>query len=67
MSDMSGYYRNRPTHELKTLRSKKFLRIQKLEREPMTYFTQRELRTQRSLLKQIDAELNCRADQLSFM
>jgi len=67
MYDMSGYYRNKPTSELKTLRSKKFLKIQKLESEPKFWFSERELQTQRSLLKMIDAELNSRADQLSFL
>lgn len=65
--NMSGRYFAMGTHELKTLRSKKFLLIQKYERERMTYFRTREIETLRQQLKWIDGVLNSRAEQLSFL
>lgn len=63
MKDMSNIYRFKSTDELKTLRSKKLVALEKLRAEWGGYFTKQEIQRQSHLLKQIDAELASRRDQ----
>ena len=61
-NNMSDVYRNKTTKELLTLRSKKYVRLQKLAASP-SWFDRKERETLVSTMKQIDVELACRFDQ----
>jgi len=63
---MSFVYSLMTTDGLKTLRSKKVLRLQKIEGST-SWFNLQECRKLREQIKWIDAELNCRADQMSLL
>jgi len=63
--DMANIYRNFTTQDLKTLRSKKYVRLQKLT-ERYSWFDRREREMLVSTMKQIDAELASRFDQLQL-
>jgi len=64
--DMANIYRKRKTDELRTLRSKKFVRLQKLEAEADTYFVRNERTILQHQIHQIDVELNSRFFQLGL-
>jgi len=67
MKDMVSVYVGMSSKQLKGLRSKKFLRIQKLEGKPVGYFNIQELRTLRQQLAWIDAVLESRELQLELL
>lgn len=64
---MTNAYYNMATKQLKTLRSKKYNRITRLEHLPMGYFNIQEVRVLRQQLIWIDAVLEQRELQMSFM
>lgn len=61
-NDMANLYRNKTTKELLTLRSKKYVRLQKLAMSP-SWFDRKEREMLVATMKQIDVELACRFDQ----
>lgn len=63
--DMSKTYERMTTLDLGTLKSKKRLRIEKIENS-WSYLHRQEVRRLRFALEQIDVELNCRRDQLAL-
>jgi len=67
MKDMVSVYVGMSSKQLKTLRSKKYLRIQKLEGQPIGYFNIQELRTLRQQLQWIDAVIESRDLQLELL
>lgn len=66
MRYMGSFYQTQTLKNLKALRSKKFLRRTKLEHEPRTYLNMQELETLDNHITWIDAEIQCRADQMAF-
>jgi len=60
MTDMANVYRKVPSDELRSLRSKKFIRLQKLEGFCDGFFTAKEIDALRHHIHQIDVELTCR-------
>lgn len=64
--DMSNIYRFKTMKELNTLRSKKVVALERLRGEAKTYFVMQEIKRQTHLLKQIDAEIASRRDQLAL-
>jgi len=64
--DMSLVYSLMPLKNLKELRSKKVLRLDRIEGST-AWFNLQECRRLRQQIRWIDAELNCRADQLSLL
>lgn len=60
---MGDYYWTRTDHDLAVLRSKKYNRLAKLRKEPMTYFNKREIQTLTEQMANIDAVLQARRDQ----
>jgi len=60
MKDMANVYRKVSSDELRELRSKKFIRLQKLEGYCGGFFTAKEIAALRHQLHQIDVELTCR-------
>jgi len=64
VKNMSSRYVNMTMKELLTLRSKKTLRILKLESKRMGYLDQEEHKREKELVAQINAEIACRVDQL---
>lgn len=63
--DMSKTYANMTTLALGTLKSKKKMRLSKIENS-WSYLHRQEVRHLQFSLKQIDVELNCRRDQLAL-
>jgi len=63
---MGDYYRTMTTYDLNVLRSKKFLRLKKLDKEARTYLNIQEARKLNEQIIWIDAELQCRRDQMAF-
>lgn len=61
--DMSMVYSLMPLDGLRTLRSKKYNRVQKLARD-FSWFANKEKNTLNQQIKWIDAEIQCRADQM---
>lgn len=66
MRDMTGFYASISIKELNVLRSKKYNRLTKRQREPATYLNMQERKTLSAQIQWIDAELQCRADQMGF-
>jgi len=64
--DMSLVYSLMPLKNLKELRSKKILRLDRIEGST-SWFNLQECRKLRQQIRWIDAELNCRADQMSLL
>lgn len=64
--DMSNIYRFKNDRELRELRSKKLVALDRLRRQHMGYFVKREIDRQSHLLRQIEAELAARRDQLAL-
>lgn len=60
---MGWLYAKKTTSELKTMRSKKYNRLTKLQSQPNTYFNLRECEDLRQMILWIDAELEARALQ----
>jgi len=67
MKDMHNYYYNMTTEELRVLRSKKHIRINRLRVERKGYFSQQELRKLTTQIMWIDAVLESRAAQKRMM
>jgi len=63
---MGSFYAQQTTHDLHILRSKKYNRISKLRKEASTYLNMQELKKLTEQINWIDAELQCRRDQLAF-
>jgi len=63
--EVSQIYQRMTDFELRKLRSKKVLEIEKL-RKFYTYFGKRDIQRLAFQIDRIDAELACRADQLSM-
>lgn len=61
-NSMANVYRNRTTKDLLTLRSKKYVRLQKLAAS-WSWFDKREREMLVATMKQIDVELASRFDQ----
>jgi len=61
---MGTFYAQQTTHSLNVLRSKKFLRLTKLQSEPATYLNVQERRKLNQQIGWIDVELAARAAQL---
>ncbi len=66
MRDMTSFYQYQTTQQLNVLRSKKFNRLTKLQREPATYLNMQERKTLNQQILWIDAELACRNGQLAL-
>jgi len=66
MRDMTSFYQNQSIHDLNVLRSNKYNRLTRLQREPATYLNMQERKKLQTQINWIDAELQCRADQLGF-
>lgn len=66
MRDMTSFYQFQSTHNLNVLRSKKYNRLTKLQREPSTYLNMQERKTLNQQILWIDAELACRAGQMKL-
>lgn len=64
--NMQSYYAGMMELELRILRSKKCVRILKLEHE-FGWFNEREKERLKQQVKWIDIELNCRAAQLPLL
>jgi len=64
--EVSQIYQRMSEFELRKLRSKKVLEIEKL-RKFYTYFGKRDIQRLAFQIDRIDAELACRAAQLSLM
>jgi len=60
MRDMANLYHKLPTDSLKVLRSKKVVRLQKLEAEHRSFFVKQELEAVQYQIHQIDVELTAR-------
>jgi len=60
MNDMANVYRKRKSDELRELRSRKAVRLQKLESEPTGFFVKREIEILTHQIHQIDVELTAR-------
>jgi len=63
--EVSQVYQRMTDFELRKLRSKKVIEIEKL-RKFYTYFGKRDIHRLTFQIDRIDAELACRADQLSM-
>jgi len=63
--EVSQIYQRMTDFELRKLRSKKVLEIEKL-RKFYTYFGKRDIQRLAFQIDRIDAELTCRTDQLSM-
>jgi len=66
MKDMVSVYVGMSTKQLKELRSKKFLRRQKLEHMPLGYFSIQEVRKLNQQIIWIDAVLESRDLQIAM-
>jgi len=64
---MGAYYFTRTTYDLQVLRSKKVLRLTKLRHDAHTYFVMQEIRKLAEQIDDIDAVLESRKLQTSFM
>lgn len=64
--NMSNTYRHMSIRDLQELKSRKLSRARKLEKS-YSYLDWQELQRIRFNVKQIDAEIACKIDQLSFM
>jgi hypothetical protein len=60
-------YARMSEHELRVLRSKKYNRLTKLRREAATYLNMQERKRLEQQVVWIDAELECRASQMSLL
>jgi len=60
MRDMANIYRNRTSDDLRTLRSKKLVRLQLLDSWADTWYVKRERDVLLHQVHQIDVELNAR-------
>jgi len=67
MKDMVSVYVGMPTKKLKTLRSKKYNRVQFLEHQPLGYFNIQELRKLNQQIIWIDAVLESRDLQIQLL
>jgi len=67
MKDMVSIYVGMTTKQLATLRSKKWLRLTKIEHQPIGYFNLIEARTLRQQIIWIDAVLESREAQLELL
>jgi len=66
MKYMGKFYSRMTRHELEVLRSKKYNRQQRLDREAKTYLNLKELNKLTQQIAWIDAEINSRKDQTAF-
>ncbi len=66
MRDMTSFYQYQTTHDLNVMRSKKFNRLTKLQREVATYLNLQERKKLNQQILWIDAELACRNGQLAL-
>jgi len=57
---MGSYYQTRTSYDLDVLRSKKYLRMMKLQKEATTYFNIQERKTLHEQIQQIDSVLELR-------
>jgi len=64
MKYMGTYYHGMGTIELNRLRSKKYVKLHKLENNAQSYWYAKEIATLRTQIGWIDAVLAARADQL---
>jgi len=64
MKDMSNLYHKLPSDSLRSLRSKKHVRLQKLQSEYQSFFVKREVEMLEHQIHQIDVELTARFLQL---
>lgn len=67
MKDMSNIYRHKSDDELRTLRSKKSVAVDKLRKQGYGYFVKQEIARQLHLIALIDAEIACRRDQMQLL
>jgi len=67
MKDMANVYRNRKSDDLRLLRSKKIVRLQKLESEVSGFFVKREIEILNHQIHQIDVELTARFYQATLL
>jgi len=66
MKYMGEFYSRMSECELNALRSKKYNRVSKLRKEASTYLNMQELKKLLEQIRWIDAELNCRHDQMGL-
>jgi len=64
--DMTSYYSTMTDYDLRKLRSKKILRGLKISKDG-SWFALKEKATLRQQIRWIDAELQCRKDQLVLL
>lgn len=64
VKSMSNIYYTMPTEKLTTLRSKKFVELQKLRRKPGSYLTMQDIRKLSQQIRWIDAVLFAREAQV---
>jgi len=65
VKDMSAVYYKKPTPELRALKSSKYVRLEKLERD-MSYLGMQEKRKLRAQIRWIDAVLASRGLQIKL-
>ena len=63
---MGYYYAQQSEHDLRVLRSKKILRLTKLQSQYASYLNMQERKQLNQQIGWIDAELACRKDQLEL-
>lgn len=66
MKYMGSFYATQTAHQLLTLRSKKHLRLTKLQKEYPSYLNMQERKKLCTQINWIDAELQCRKEQMAL-
>lgn len=64
MANMRGLYDQKTTAELKTLRSQKKVRLDRLESEAFTFLRQQEIDALKRQIKRLDVEIEARIAQI---
>lgn len=67
MRDNSNLYRKLSNEKIRELRSKKFVRLQKIENIPGSYLIRQEREALKHQIHQIDVEINARFLQLTLL
>jgi len=66
MKYMGAYYRTRTTRDLAVLRSQKYNRLRKIQQDYPSYWNMQERRKLQTQINWIEAELQCRKEQMAL-
>lgn len=67
MKYMGSYYATRTSRDLAVLRSQKYNRLMRINKEFPSYFVMQERRKLATQINWIDAELQCRTEQIELL